>query len=163
MTKDYYAMLGLTENAEEVVVRAIFRLMAHRYHPDKWQSDKDHATRMMSAINDAYRNLCKCDTKEIRPTDYYQCLGLLPNADAQMIQVAYDALMHKYRMNPTKLNLLQNAYQTLSDAGRRRRYDIQVKSEIGNYSSDFKIWKLYLIYNLGFYVVMGIIAALLLL
>ena len=124
MIKDYYAILGLAHSAEDVVIRAMFKLMAHRYHPDKWQSEKDHANRMMADINDAYRHLCKRDTPRLYSIDHYQCLGLLPNADAQMIQVAYEALMQKYRAehaNLDRLGRIQQAYQTLSDARQRKR------------------------------------------
>lgn len=165
MTKDYHAVLGLAENAEEVVVRAIFKLMAHRYHPDKWQSEKDQANRMMTNINEAYRHLCKRDMTVVRSTDYYQCLGLLPNADAQMIEVAYEALSQKYRLDLTKRRFIQQAYQTLSDANKRRQYDIQRNrsASFNQRSGDFKLWKVYLAYNISVYIVMAVILGLFLL
>lgn len=163
MTKDYYAVLGLAQNAEPVVVRAIFKLMAHRYHPDKWPSEKDQATRMMMDINEAYRHLCKRDNTVSRSTDYYESLGLLSNADAQMIQVAYDALMHQYRLDLARLSSIQQAYHTLSDANKRRVYDKQRKSAFSHHRSDFKLWKVYLAYNVGVYLLMAVIVGLLLL
>jgi curved DNA-binding protein CbpA len=34
-SKDYYAILGLTPSAEEVVIRAAYKALAQRYHPDR--------------------------------------------------------------------------------------------------------------------------------
>jgi hypothetical protein len=34
MNKDYYAILGLTPSADAVVIRAAYRALAQRYHPD---------------------------------------------------------------------------------------------------------------------------------
>jgi DnaJ-class molecular chaperone len=37
--KNYYKTLGLLDNAENIVIRAAFKTLAERYHPDKWQGD----------------------------------------------------------------------------------------------------------------------------
>ncbi|WP_103965400.1 J domain-containing protein [Nitrosomonas ureae] len=33
--KDYYAILGVTPLADNVVIRAAYKALAQRYHPDK--------------------------------------------------------------------------------------------------------------------------------
>lgn len=55
--KDYYATLGLTPSADSVVLRAAFKALAQRYHPDKSGIDRDQASQRMAAINEAYRVL----------------------------------------------------------------------------------------------------------
>lgn len=52
--KDYYRILGVLDDAEDVVIRAAYRALAQRYHPDKWQGDAAQATRRMAEINAAY-------------------------------------------------------------------------------------------------------------
>jgi hypothetical protein len=52
--KDYYRILGVLDDAEDVVIRAAYRALAQRYHPDKWQGDAAEATRRMVEINAAY-------------------------------------------------------------------------------------------------------------
>jgi len=52
--KDYYRILGVLEDAEDIVIKAAYRALAQRYHPDKWQGDPAEATRRMAAINEAY-------------------------------------------------------------------------------------------------------------
>lgn len=54
MTKDYYRILGVLDDAEDIVIKAAYKALAQRYHPDKWGGDKDEATRRMSDINEAY-------------------------------------------------------------------------------------------------------------
>lgn len=54
MTKDYYRILGILDDAEDVVVRAAYKALAQRYHPDKSTGDGDEANRRMKEINEAY-------------------------------------------------------------------------------------------------------------
>jgi curved DNA-binding protein CbpA len=54
MSKDYYRILGVLDDAEDIVIKAAYKALAQRYHPDKWVGDKDEATRRMSDINEAY-------------------------------------------------------------------------------------------------------------
>jgi curved DNA-binding protein CbpA len=54
MTKDYYRILGVLDDAEEIVIRAAYKALAQRYHPDKWTGSKDEANIRMSDINEAY-------------------------------------------------------------------------------------------------------------
>ncbi len=54
MWVDYYAFLGVAPAAEDIVIRAAYRAMAQRYHPDKWQGAAGEALLRMQAINAAY-------------------------------------------------------------------------------------------------------------
>jgi curved DNA-binding protein CbpA len=54
MSQDYYRTLGVLDEAELIVIKAAYKALAQRYHPDKWQGDKDEANRRMSEINEAY-------------------------------------------------------------------------------------------------------------
>lgn len=63
VNKDYYATLGLTPSADSVVLRAAFKALAQRYHPDKSGIDRDQASQHMAAINEAYRVLSDPTTR----------------------------------------------------------------------------------------------------
>ncbi len=52
--KDYYRIIGVLDDAEDIVIRAAYRALAQRYHPDKWLGDAGEATRRMAEINAAY-------------------------------------------------------------------------------------------------------------
>jgi len=54
MSIDCYAILGVLPSAEDVVIRAAYRALANRYHPDKFEGSVDEASRRMKEINAAY-------------------------------------------------------------------------------------------------------------
>ena len=56
-TKNYYGTLGVLPTAEPIVIRAAYRALAMKYHPDKWTGDKATAERRMREINQAYEIL----------------------------------------------------------------------------------------------------------
>lgn len=64
MTKDYYKILGVLDDAEDVVIRAAYKALAQKYHPDKWQGDLNQASRSMSEINEAYEVLSNPDKRK---------------------------------------------------------------------------------------------------
>ena len=45
---DFYAILGVHPNAEDIVIRAAFKALAQRYHPDRFNGAKDEAHRRMA-------------------------------------------------------------------------------------------------------------------
>jgi DnaJ-class molecular chaperone len=61
--KNYYSILGVSKEADEVVIRAAYKALAQKYHPDKAPSElkSDYSFRM-AEINEAYAFL-GLDTK----------------------------------------------------------------------------------------------------
>lgn len=53
ISPDYYATLGVSPDAEDIVIAAAYRALAQRYHPDKLKGDKNSHLKM-AAINEAY-------------------------------------------------------------------------------------------------------------
>jgi len=56
-SKDYYSILGVMPSAEDIVIRAAYKALAQRYHPDKYKGDRAEAERLMKEINEAYDTL----------------------------------------------------------------------------------------------------------
>jgi curved DNA-binding protein CbpA len=54
---DYYAVLGVNPGAEDIVIRAAYKALAQRYHPDRYPGSKDEAHRRMSELTQAYEVL----------------------------------------------------------------------------------------------------------
>ena len=52
MEKNYYQILGVSPDAEDIVIRAAYRALAQHYHPDK--SADANAGEKMTAIQEAY-------------------------------------------------------------------------------------------------------------
>jgi hypothetical protein len=54
---DFYAILGVHPHAEDIVIRAAFKALAQRYHPDRFSGSKDEAHRRMADLTNAYETL----------------------------------------------------------------------------------------------------------
>ena len=54
MKRNYYEILGVLPTADDVVIRAAWKALAQRYHPDKWVGDKRGANEKVAEINSAY-------------------------------------------------------------------------------------------------------------
>jgi len=55
--KDYYAILGVHPTAEITVIKAAYKALAKRYHPDVNKEDPDEAHRRMQEINEDHEIL----------------------------------------------------------------------------------------------------------
>lgn len=53
-TPDYYAVLGVLPDAEDIVIRAAYKALAQRYHPDRFKGPAEEAHRRMVDINEAF-------------------------------------------------------------------------------------------------------------
>lgn len=60
-TEDYYAVLGILPSADEAIIKAVYRALAKKWHPDTFAGDKSTAEAKLKDINEAYRVLS--DTK----------------------------------------------------------------------------------------------------
>jgi curved DNA-binding protein CbpA len=57
MSKTLYQVLGLDPSAEDVVIRAAFKALAQKYHPDKLKSGSAQGANLMVDINLSYKIL----------------------------------------------------------------------------------------------------------
>ena len=69
--------------------------------------------------------------------DYYVVLGIAEDADDETIRSAFRALARRYHpdvgagSSPVEFQRAREAYETLADPERRRRYDRQLRSARG--------------------------------
>ena len=61
--KDYYSILGIIKTAEDIVVKAAYRALAQKYHPDKFSEDPAAAQQRMQEINEAYSVLSDAEKR----------------------------------------------------------------------------------------------------
>lgn len=57
MDDDLYEILGVLPSAEDIVITAAYRVLAQRYHPDRWTGPPGDAHDRMAAINRSYATL----------------------------------------------------------------------------------------------------------
>jgi len=63
MTPTLYQILGLDPKAEDVVIKAAFKALAQKYHPDKAKGNKEEATQFMVRLNEAYQTLMDANSR----------------------------------------------------------------------------------------------------
>jgi curved DNA-binding protein CbpA len=61
---DFYGILGVLPDADAVVIRAAYRALAQKYHPDTWSGEKAEASRRMQQLNEAYEVLSNATQRE---------------------------------------------------------------------------------------------------
>jgi molecular chaperone DnaJ len=74
--RDFYEVLGIEKNADDVDIKKAYRKLAKQYHPDVNQSDKT-AEAKFKEINEAYEVLS--DSQKRAQYDQYGHAGLDPN------------------------------------------------------------------------------------
>lgn len=52
--KNFYHTLGLLNVVDDVVIKAAYKALAQKYHPDKHRGNKELHTQMMANLNEAY-------------------------------------------------------------------------------------------------------------
>ena len=67
--KKYFDILGLKEDCEQELIKAAYKTLIHKYHPDKWKKNKDFARERFIKIKNAYTIL---SNQEKRTTDKKQ-------------------------------------------------------------------------------------------
>jgi len=55
--KDYYKVLGVASDAEEIIIRAAYKALVQKYHPDKFDGTEEEADKRIRELNEAYETL----------------------------------------------------------------------------------------------------------
>ena len=98
---DYYAVLGVNPTAEDIVIRAAYKALAQRYHPDRFQGSKDEAHRRMSELTRAYEVLAD----PVRRPKYDRRRTLYTRAVAARLN---HARRFAYALHPRELRSIRN-------------------------------------------------------
>ena len=61
---NYYAILGVLPTADLFVIRAVYKALIQRYHPDKYHGSPEEGNRITVEINEAYAVLSDPDKRE---------------------------------------------------------------------------------------------------
>ena len=54
---NYFDVLNVSENAEPEVIKASYKTLAKKYHPDSYKGSREDAEKKMALINEAYQIL----------------------------------------------------------------------------------------------------------
>jgi curved DNA-binding protein CbpA len=67
--KDYYSVLGVLPSADTVVIKAVFKALALKYHPDRNVGDAADNSKRMTDVNEAYAILSNTEKREAYDKD----------------------------------------------------------------------------------------------
>src|SRR5947208_2409152 len=91
--KDYYSILGVDRRADEREIKAAFRRMARRYHPDV-NPGNPAAERRFKDINEAYEVLGDPEKRRrydvLGPANWARTVGGAANGKARSGQTTFD-------------------------------------------------------------------------
>ena len=92
--KNHYAVLGLLHTAEAVVIKAAYRALAQRYHPDRFAGDASFAKSKMEALNEAYAVLSNPQKREKHDRQLIIEMADSDSRFAEWINAFVDAKQH---------------------------------------------------------------------
>lgn len=92
--KNHYATLGLLPNAEAVVIKAAYKALAQRYHPDRYRGAPEFAEEKMAELNEAYAVLTHPQRRRAYDREFVSDLDALDDSFAQWIRAFIAARQH---------------------------------------------------------------------
>ena len=114
ISMNLYEILGVSPQAEEIVIRAAYRVLAQRYHPDKSSQPKEAAELRMRAIQEAYEVLsdpvCRVAyDASLSNSEYEKVIFPLrqPHSIANLEAQAWEILLHLHPDLGSNLNKLE--------------------------------------------------------
>jgi curved DNA-binding protein CbpA len=97
---DFYAVLGVLPTADDVVIRAAYKALAQRYHPDKWTGAPNEANERMMEINAAYEVLSNRERRRQYDANSTRDAGSNPYcaSDSRDNEPLYDPLKEQWEI-----------------------------------------------------------------
>lgn len=89
---DYYQVLGVLPDAEQVVITAAYRALASRYHPDRWKGDVTESTNRMAELNVAYGVIGDRERRKEYDSQRSKTYGRFRDSDESTAQAFEEAM-----------------------------------------------------------------------
>jgi len=120
--KDYYRTLGILDDAEEIIIKAAYRALAQRYHPDKWSGNEAEATKRMTEINEAYGILSDPTQRKKYDEEFFKFRDKTDkqNPSSDEFEEFGDEELESWKIACDFFPSLKNDYQHL------RKYDVLI-------------------------------------
>ena len=115
--KTYYQVLGVLSTAEDLVIRAAYRSLSNKYHPDKCVGDAKYAHDRMIEINLAYETLGDSGKRrqydeQLKSKNVYDDAADI-DRDSSEFEDVYSENIDAWRMAVTFFPYLNTVYERL--------------------------------------------------
>ncbi len=97
---NYFDVLNVSENAEPEVIRASYKALAKKYHPDSYKGTKEDADKKMLLINEAYSVL----SDDYARKEYLSKLHRYEGSQFSNASKTSDDLSNSYRNQSTEVS-----------------------------------------------------------
>jgi curved DNA-binding protein len=119
--KDYYAILGLSNNASADAIKRAYRKLAMQYHPDRNNGREEWANDKFKEINEAFSVLG--DPKKRIQYDHFGTVGNIGDIfGSQATRVTFEDLVKDFGEAGLGFDFLDNIF---GDSFRGRRFAFQ--------------------------------------
>ena len=100
--KDYYKTLGITQNTEPTIIKAVYKALMMIYHPDRDQNNNNEAIKKSKDINEAYATLSDPVARKKYDSVYLPVTGNTINLYSQENQTLQNKIA-EYQLQLRKL------------------------------------------------------------
>ena len=122
--KNYYEILEVNENASLEIIEKAYRILAKKYHPDIWPSDKAYwAEDRFKEITEAYQTLSNPELRK----EYDMKIGINNSFEDKFNALYKEHENLKMEMDSMKI---RNKSNTNNSQGYFKRYTSVIKSLI---------------------------------
>ena len=144
--KDYYRALGVLDDAEDIIIRAAYKALAQRYHPDKWKGNLQDANKKMADINEAYNILSDPTTRKKYDAEYFRNRPREESAEDQnedesnliseendawqMALEFYPSIVTEYKQLKMISNILANTYRAILINRQEFNQSLKIKNQL---------------------------------
>lgn len=120
--KNYYKILGVQEDADELVIRASYLALLKRYNLDDWKGDKQQAIKILADINEAYSVLkdryerLEYNSSMVKNKNEEVVESIQSNMSAEEVDAAWNVACNYYQdLGFLYLNLFQVSEQVANN------------------------------------------------
>lgn len=122
--KTYYDILEIKENASIEVIKAAYKTLAKKYHPDNWRGQEEFANQRFVEVGKAYEVLSDEALKKQYDEKLRQVKNTSPEPNKQTYNVHRDEdVTNKYEAEPRKQDGLVLSFMKAIGKSIRRSWE----------------------------------------
>lgn len=131
--KNYYQVLEVNENASPEVIEKAYKVLAKKYHPDSWPSNKSYwAEDRFKEITEAYQTLSNTELRK----NYDMQIGINNSFESKYTDLYNENEKLKQEVNSMKIRNKSKEYKDNEKENEStsyfKRYSTTIKSMIYN-------------------------------